>query len=301
MALRSFLPRFLPVTLALAAVGCGGSAWQREVIYSASGVTIYRERPKEGSDLPPPSFLHPVSVSPEVLEIALGRMGYQERPLFRSAKDLPLFLPQEAKELSLPLSLALRLVGPTERIRFLVTRSNWSAVFVGISGTSAVVFREREGTLDVAFDYVQEKLLGAENGDPAEVVYREEPTEIVGGRPLLPGPGMAIRALAEEPSPDSGEPRSVFPRWFEVSLTEVAAAVPVPPADASPPGEDPGRAAAGEAASGQMASEQKGDDSRYQELRARIETLKKLRADGSLSDAEYERALDRALSEVGKP
>jgi hypothetical protein len=331
--LRSFCARtgaLSPlVSFLVAACGCGGSAWQREVIYSASGVTIYREWPKDGGERKPPTFLHPVRVNPDLLEAAFSTMKYQERPLFRSVREVPLFVPEEARELSLPMSLALRSVGPTERLRFLVTRSNWSEMFVGTSGTSAVVFRDREGILDVAFDYVHEKLLGAENGDPAEVVYREEPTEVVSGHPLVPGPGLKIRALSPatsqgpsgaedqagaEGSAEEAEPELVFPRWFEVSLAEVAAARPAPAGGGTPGGGTPGGGTAGGGTAGGTAAGhgvprgsgpeeavKPRDDVRYKELRHRIETLKRLRADGALSEEEYERALESALSEVGKP
>jgi hypothetical protein len=311
--------------LLLLAGGCAASPWKREKIYAHSGFALYRERMEEEGKQVPLGHLHPIDLPADKVVLILYQLVFEEKPFLRKSRRTYIFdRVKEIPRMVEPLLVALRTITPDERLRFLLTRSNWNELLVGTTSTSGVLFSNAPGVLSLAFDRIQETGSMPDDGDPAKVVFRGDPTRLTEGSPVIPGPGMKTHR-----DPATGE---TFPRWVDIVLSEVQE-IPLPPAPPSEPVPAPtppidivvperpplegspevpspaarareadstGTApatAAGRTVEAESPAPAR-DDARYLRVRERIEGLKRLRADGALSEEEYRRELDEALSEL---
>jgi hypothetical protein len=272
---RAVLCCFLPLSL-----GCSASPWKREVIYSRSGVVLYREHQEKEGKKVPLGYRHPVDLPAEKAGLVLSRLVFQEKKLFGPPIKRYIFTPEEVLASVKPLTKELAGIPPDERLRFLITRSRWSELFTGVTGTSGVAFCTEEGILHLALDRIQEHVTGAEEGDPMQVVFRDEPTLILDAPPLVPAGGMALHV--------DGATGKTFPRWLEIKIAEIRPA-------ASPPEAKPQLPAAPAAEKAPEPSRSPEEEERYRRVRARLELLKRLRADGALSEEEYDKEKEKAL------
>lgn len=342
---QALAPALLLLGALLPALGCASSPWRREVIFKSAGIALYKEhRVEEGSEerRVPLGYAHPIDLPVEKAVILLSRLAYVEEHVFTKDRGAYVFDDErEIPKLAEPLSVAVRSLGPDERLRFFVARSSWSDMLKGTAATSGVLFSTVPGELDVALDWILERVSLPEEGRLEKMTFRLEPTEVTDASPLLPSEGLRAKV-----DPATGR---AYPRWVEARIDElkpfepVAAAAPLPtgappvaiPGIARPPlaGQGPSSAptwpaepaakpavarpaeppAATESAEVGEAKVQVsappkaspatapapagagGPDARYQHVRERVETLKRLRADGVLSEAEFQAELRRAL------
>ena len=236
-------------------------------------------------------YHHPVDLPVEKAGLILHHLVFREDHVFMPSINKYIFTPEEVLAAAKPLTQSLAQISADERLRFLITRSHWSEVFTGVSGTSGVIFSPEEGVLDVALDRIQEHVTGAEEGDPMQVSFREEPTRLLDASPLLPDSGMALHV-------DSATGKT-FPRWLEINIAAIrppvaSQAPPTRPAQSTEAAPAP---AAGKAPEPTRSAE---EEQRYQRLRERLELLKRLRADGALSEEDYEKEKEKALSGMKK-
>jgi hypothetical protein len=298
----------------LAAAGCG-SPWHREVTYSESGVTLYREYKVEQGRRVPLGYPHPFELPADKAVTMLSQLAFREDHVFKPSQQKYIFSPQEVAAFAPPLSAAVKQLAPDERLRFLIARSNWTDVILGSTGTSGVLFQARAGVVNIAFDRIQETIPGGEGGEPMKVPFKGDPTEITDADPIFPGSGMKMRF-----QPETGEP---YPRWVEVVLAEVIPAAPpavvagaAPATPAVAPGTPPAGAPAATTPAPAVAQEAKpaptasgtapppstgardpAAEARYQRVRERLEGLKRLKADGVLTEEEYRAEYEKALKE----
>ncbi|HVR74038.1 MAG TPA: hypothetical protein VMT52_06885 [Planctomycetota bacterium] len=315
----------LGASLLLLAAGCAASPWKREKIYARSGFVLYREHMEEDGKQVPLGHLHPIDLPADKAVLILYQLVFEERSLFKRSRRTYIFdRVKEIPRMVEPLLVALRTITPDERLRFLLTRSNWDDLLVGMTSTSGVIFSDAGGVLSLAFDRIQDRGSMPEDGDPAKVVFRGNPTQLNSGSPVIPGAGMKVHV-----DPATGE---TFPRWVDIVLADVEelplAPAPTPepkpevsppinivvperpPLEGSPEVASPAARARGAESSGATPSTSTGraleaeppaparDDARYLRVRERIEGLKRLRDDGALSEEEYRRELDKALAEL---
>ena len=270
----------------LAGAGCSSPRWRRDVIYTAGGVALYREFKLEEGARVPLDYKHPVTVPKETMAAMMARLTYEEGHLFRKSETLPVFKPEEVAAAAEPVSLALGAIAPDERLRFLVTHRRWLETLTGVHATTGVMFSTSEGILQVAFDNVRQSIGGADGGDPRDVSFTKEPTEMTDAAPVHPIFGSRHHVDAQT--------GSEHPRWLEVEIASVTKGPPpvaAAQAQASTPGAAPPAAQPG---TGSAPAES--DEARYQRLRARINDLKRLRAEGAITEEEYTRLLQGAIA-----
>jgi len=296
------MKRYAALALLLAGVapGCSSQPWRREVLYARDGVTLYREfKHDDTGGKVPLGFRHPFELPREKAAILFSQLVYKVNYLIKKDVDRNVFMPAEVEALGEPLSIATGALTPDDRLRFLVTRSNWTELVLGTTGTSGVIFSEDEGVVSVAFDIIEEKVSGAEEGDPKTVRFHIDPVEYDDADPVYPGEGMKIHVA---------EDGRKFPRWLDVRLADLKSRVaPVAAAPAGsaaapapatpPPGSNPSAAPAPAAAPAATASPEDAE-ARYRRVRERLSTLKRLRADGAITEEEYQKEYSKALSEL---
>jgi len=274
----------------LVASGCS-SNWKRELLYSKSGVALYREYEWDGQRKKPLDYRHPVLIDAQKTALIMNQLTWRSTYFldFKKPRDLQVFNPQEVGDTAKAMSLALGTIESNERLRFLVTRSNWSEAFLGTQATSGVMFCVKEGILEVAFDRIQDRLADGEGGDPMEITFHD-PLEITDADPILPAP-----AVTPHIDPLTGIDH---PRWVDVQLDQLRAVASTPPA--SPPAAGspaPATASTSPAVAPGSPQTAPGSDP-YQRVRDRIEGLKRLRADGAITEEEYTREFEKAISEL---
>jgi len=306
----------------LLAAGCASSPWQHQVIYNTPGVVLYRESKYVEGARVPLGFTHPVQVAPEKVALLMNQLAYRKDSLLRSQSDYIFTQPSIAASAE-PIALALGALDPDERLRFFFRRESWQEVLLGPHGTTGVMFCTAPGTLDVAFDRIDQRIQLPEGNEPAKVSFPNEPTEIVDDSPVLPAPGFETRT-----SPDG----QIFPRWLMVRLEDlkppapqpapqqapaprVQVAVPErPPLDgegtpAAPPAAPAAAAAAGAAAAKPAAATdpsatppaqapQQITEERYQKARQRLETLNRLRKEGVITEAQYQEEYVKVMADL---
>ena len=269
--------RWILPALCVLMAGCSSSPWTREFVYSASGVSLYHEYQETESGRVDLGYKHPIELSVKDAVLLLSQLVYKKAYLFKKPEKRYVFQPDEIRVFAPRLVLALKELAPDERLRFLVTRSNWSDVLIGTTGTSGVVFSKEENVINLAFDLVNDKFSGEDDGNPENVVFRLDPTAYRAGSPLVPRPGI-------RPHVDPKTGKSVD--------------------SAEPPTGEAGAGTASTTPAGAGATAVTGKESRtpeeekqYQDLRERIETLKRLRDDGVISEEEFKDSYEKAISE----
>ena len=295
------MKRYAAFALLLAGIasGCSSQPWRREVLYARDGVTLYREFKHDDSGAKVPlGFRHPFELPREKAAILFSQLVYKVNYLIKKDVDRIVFTPAEVEALGEPLSIATGALTPDDRLRFLVTRSNWTDLVVGTTGTSGVIFSEEEGVVSVAFDLIEEKVSGAEEGDPKTVRFHIDPVEYDDADPVYPAEGMRTHVA---------EDGRKFPRWLEVRLADLksrvapvaaaAGSAAAPPPTTASPGGNPSSEPAPAAAPASMASPED-VEARYRRVRERLSTLKRLRADGAITEEEYQKEYSKALSEL---
>lgn len=289
--------------------GCSSNAWKKEVISANAGVVIYREHLENESGQVALGYKHPFDAPRGKMLYLLSQLGFEERYFLglKSPKNRFVFYPDQASALVEPLCRALATAKPDERIRFLVTESNWSNAFLGAEGTSGVAFSRQAGILEIALDRIQEKLSSDQVGDPATVVFRIDPTTYEGADPLVLPAGTTVQV--------DPETKEMFPRWFRVDFAMIvppaaptAVAAPgLPGSGAQPPATPPTAAtapAAGATPPATTPAAQPGTaasaeaEARYRSLRDQLETLKRLRTDGVLTEEQYTKAYEKVMAEM---
>jgi hypothetical protein len=272
----------LPFTLLLAC-GCA-SPWKRESVYARDGVFLYREHEEADGQRRAKNFAHPIDLPARKAELRLSRLVFVSKPLIKDPVNTYVFTPGEATKLAESASVHLKALSPDERLRFLTTRSAWSDLLTGTSGNSGVVFRTQDGTLHIAFDAIDQGVDDGGGGKAEDVSFPDDPTEYRNAYPLLPFAGSKLHLDVE-----SGR---VHPRWLEVNFAALEEArAPPKVAEASAPAPPPVAPAPPPTAAGRPpeapAARTPQDEARYQELRKKLETLKRLRDDGAVSEQEY--------------
>jgi hypothetical protein len=278
----------------LAVSGCAGSPWTREVSFVSAGVVLYKERKFEDGTQVPLGYAQPVKLPTEKLLDLFRSLVFEQHSLLHSPKDASLFTEEEATRLAEPMSAAIASIGPDERLRFLVTRSNWSAVVFGMDATSGVIFSTAPGTLQLAFDHIQERISGGDGGDPALVVFRLDPTEMEDVYPILAPTGTKVHVAQDG---------RVFPRWLEVDLARVVSRPAPKAADSaggvsSAPGATPGPATQSPTGVDSAPGPSPAAEGAYAKLRDRLQWLKRLRSDGALTEEEYTKEYEATLKEL---
>jgi hypothetical protein len=262
----------------LEAPGCASrTIWKRETIIGRDGVFLYREHVELEGERRPQGFLHPIDLDAAQVAAILERLVHFRKPVFKDPVETTVFTQRQVAELAEPLAEALALIGPDERLRFLVTRSSLASLFEGTTGTSGVIFRTPDGLLHVAFDAIDQGVHDSSGGRPEDVYFPVEPTAPSRAYPLVPFPGSWRRQ-----DPETGE---LHPRWLEIDL----AALAMPPEPAA-------SAQTAEAAAPAEGVSEK--EARYRELRRKLENLKRLKEDGVLSEEEYAREHERLMKEL---
>lgn len=245
---------------------CESTRWKRNLVYSRSPVAVYVEREEREGKTVPHGYAHPAEIPAHALGGYLKTLRFRPRGLFKRGDEGPVFEEPEVDALAQPLADALKEVGPDERVRFLVGRTKWRPLFLGPKGTSAVVFLDAPGRLNLAFDLLQDTL-PEETGDPRAMVFRGDPVTITAKTPdLLPPDGSALRGGAPE--------GRVHPRWIVAD----ASRLPVPPPREEPP------------IPGQPAGSPGGLDAETEAIRRRLGVLDDLHRKGAISAEERDKA-----------
>lgn len=298
------LSRILPLVMLLAstaAFGCSASPWKRTVLRTAPGIFIYSERKVEGDDPARRDYRHPVRISPAHIEELLARLVYEDKPLFSAPVLTRVFLDDERTRLAPLLADSLGRLDGGERLRFLVTRESLTDYFAGVHGVSGVMFQTTGPVLHIAFDAIDEVIYDGEGGRPDEVRFPLDPTEEAFEYGLLPPPGARLHV-----DEGTGEVRK---RWLEIDRATLAAspAEPVGPAEpaasaegaeaADPEGPTEGETvAAGATGAAAASADPEPADPAYERLKQQVERLRRLRADGLLTDEEFESQLGDLLA-----
>jgi hypothetical protein len=310
--------------LALSAAGCASSPWRHTVISTEGRIILYREHKEVDGAKQPLGHAHPAEVPARDIEALLSRLVYERQRWFADPQNLPVFTPEEAARFAGPVSKALAALSPDERLRFLVPDNDFSNVIFGATGTTGVIFCSSPQALDIAFDRIHEPIDDGPGGRPEEVYFAGDPLEITDAPAVFPIEGSRRRR--------GGEPVEDYPRWLVVDRAALAALPASPETSTSGaevagagaaqkppivPGAGPDPAAARAAASARAANETAaapqpppgerapapaagGGDAgaRYEEVRRKIENLKRLHADGVITDAEYREQFEALMKEL---
>lgn len=209
---------FLLAGMTVLVTACRTNPWRKtEVLHSDSGVAIYREALyDESGEAVSVGYVHPVKVEQGSLGALLASLGYtQDRAVLGDRKG-QLFSPDEVERLAGPLAAALARIGPDERVRFLVSStSRYLIAGESLDGTSAVVFSNEPGRLEIAFDLIKERLSSVDYGDPRTARFYGRPTELR---------ESAYRIVAPEIVTHHRDPeaQTAFPLWISVDEAAMA-------------------------------------------------------------------------------
>jgi hypothetical protein len=94
----------------------------------------------------------------------------------------------------------------------------------------------------------------------------------------------------------------IYSRWLEITLADIQLLSESRAEGEKSPGSEESKP---EPANAQVSpptpgKETPGDEARYRDIRTRVETLKRLRSDGVISETEYQEQLEKVISETSE-
>jgi hypothetical protein len=217
----------------------------------------------------PLGYDHPIEVSVDQVTSVFGQLKYEQRSALGKTKIRRVFTAREVVALTEPIVHALKTLSPDERLRFLLARSTKSAFSTSLQGTSGVIFKSAADRVSLAFDVINGSLPTPKQGKPDNMKFSDDPTLITDASPLLPFPGTDIHSDSE-----SGV---IYPRWLEIELNTID--VVTPPQPAPPP-------------------EETTASPKEDRIRERIQSLKRLRDDGTLTQEQFDAAVQETVGEL---
>jgi len=267
------------------AAGCQSVAWKQTLIHTEHPVAIYLDREVKEGQVVPQGYSHPAEIPPDRLRGLLGDLRYRDARLFRKDQVVPVFNEKALEAMLEPLSAGLRRANPDERVRFLVSSTEWTFFATRAKGTSGVVFLSAPDQLNVAFDLIDEPLPD-DNGNPRAMWFPSDPTLIVGKTPdIQVPPGAALRP--------GDAPGQLHPRWLVVNPAQLAAvpraATPAQPAPATAPPPVAGSGAAPQPAAA-AAKPEWAVDKEAEVIRRKLDVLDQLLRAGTITPEEHEKS-----------
>jgi hypothetical protein len=285
---------------------CSSSPWKRPAppLYQVPGLVLYREHEERDGQQVPLGYKHPIGVTPEKVALLLSQLVFRDDFLLTS-KETYVLTKEEIGKIAEPLSEALKVVTPDERLRFLVLHDMWQEVILGNYGTTGVIFSTQDGVVNIAFDAIRQRVSVPDGGEPMKVTFSGEPTEITGKSPILPAAGMKIHM-----GPDGTQ----YTRWIEVTLADVKPLPPpalaektsppappvtvvVPDRPPLPGSPEPAPATAAPPAAS-TAPKSSPEEDRYQRARKKLESLNRLRKDGAITEEQFQSEYAKAMAEL---
>jgi hypothetical protein len=236
-------------------------------------VFLYREYQETDGKSAPLGYDHPIELSVDQVVSLLCQLKYEKRFVFRKVKIRRVFSAANAARLAEPMVHALKTLSPDERLRFLLARSTGSAFFTSLQGSSGVIFKSGADRVSIAFDVINESLPTPEGGNSSNIEFPDDPTQITDASPLQPFPGATHHSDSQR--------GVVYPRWLEMEMNLIPLVAPPQP-QTKRPSEEP-------SASPEVDLDR---------MRNRLQNLKRLRNDGTLTQKQYDKAVQEALGEL---
>jgi len=300
---------FLAAALAAVATGCLGPHWvESDPLYEDGFTAVHIEtRTHKGAEVDQ-GYAHPAKVSVEWLHPFLASIAYDEPRLIGSVEGKPVFDRDAARILATGISGALATAKPSQRVRFSTIRRETNLlIFRSRRISSGVAFVQPEGTINVAFDRVD----NPEERENPGADYRGDPTlsELAYSR-LVPPPGGRLH---RDPARDREHGL-----WVEGDLsTAPIVLAPVPkeeekeeekkqPAEGKPQApavvapKSSTEVPSAKPAEGLPAKEPARDtfDEKLWEVRVKLKHLKELREKGLISEEDYLKAREELLDSL---
>ncbi len=205
------------VLLPLVLGSCVGVRWRQTGLeYNENGVAIWRESQfDEESRVLPQGNEHPVDDIPATqIGALLHGLTYEHERLIRSDETGPVFLAREVARIAGPLAEVLSKLGPDERARFMLCRTEKELfIFESRVCTSGVAFR-KGGVFELAFDSIRDEP-DDEAGDPRSLRFYTNPTAITNSSyRVIPPPKVHNH--------HNRETQQEYPLWVSASGTVLA-------------------------------------------------------------------------------
>jgi hypothetical protein len=270
----------LSLTLIASVLSAGAFTACGSLPSAASDVVRYEHKLREGFvrveriERNAPLNDHPAMIAADALRAALASVQVSGIQL---GGDIPVFDDKELSDIARPLATALNKAAPAEDVTFAVLGKH--GLFGDRSPTTATTGRVfvRGGQLNVVLGVVQTR-------------YQD-----VNQPPIALTPGQRAGRVETVWRASSAAARKVAQRddWLQFDLAglgELAAAAQTgrAPAGATPGSTPtPATAPAAAAAPGTAAAPAASEDARYQEIKSKLRTLDRLRADGVITEEEY--------------
>ena len=278
--------RILSATLCLSALATFATScstpWQREPVSKVDNVILYRECRVEKDQQVELNFKHPVDVSKQKMALILSRLIHEYKPWLKSSQSRYVFTPKEVEKSSEKFAEFLGNLQPNERLRFLVSRSQWGGAISGIRATSGVFFVEREGILNVAFDRIVEAISVPQGGKPEDIPFPDDPIEYHGAGRLIPTARWSKMRVDEDGTQHSA--------WLEIDLDKVKPGK-------QPKEPDPAVSEATAAHPAAPPAPPAKPEDPYQKLKKKLETIKRLREEGVITQEQYDAQFQSIMSE----
>ncbi|HAK96214.1 MAG TPA: hypothetical protein DCM87_14795 [Planctomycetes bacterium] len=278
--MRTRMCMCIPAALAVLLCGCFGTSWRRSVgVLKDMNTEVELERMFEAGAPKDAGFAHPADIPTEHLAAFVRLLTYAQPKLIGETEYVPLVAEPHVAKLSVAIAEGLARAGPAERVRFSVVNTRFQLGFLPKPRTTrGVAFLKPQGTLNLAFDLVDEN---TETDMPGEHYLDDwgDPTRRTITRATLRLPEHAARYRDGD--------GDVHPLWVIVPVEALAAAVPPdappetePAPDAAGPGQMP--AAASPEGAPDAAGRLTGD-----EAMQLLKSLDELKRRGMLSEEEY--------------
>ena len=292
--------------IALFTAGCGSGGWKDSAVAKDDGVIVRLEQQMKSGQVVDQNYRHPADIDPFTLSWLLEDLRYMPKPvLIGGTEETPVFQQQEIDRLAPALSKALQEASSSQRVHFTSYNKSVELLFEKQRKTEGVMFLDSEGTLHIAFAWINEILdVDGEPRNPRSsrkfdvLTLDDTETRVVGGKPYMrpyrfeDGKTAPMRLVV-----NLGHLRAAVARNINQSgggqYAAPQQASPARPAPASQPAvEQPAQAAPAPAA------QSVDPETQRKNVRSHLEYLKELYDEGLITEEEYGQQRKKALESL---
>lgn len=295
------MKRFAPIAMiimmfafAAGLSACATGRWEsRELVNQRYVKTSLEQRVEEGKVIDQ-GFKHPAKLDPIEIEAFMGGLYYPEAArLYGAPREEPVFQFEEITRLAPALAGALAEANPNERVHFISINKGQGLIFKDRRQTEGVTFVDARGRLNMAFSAINEVVEPGERTSAGGDTGRNPLTIENSDTPVITKKPFIAHVQSES---------GTFPMWVTADPEALRAAAKeqtapeVVPSPITGDGKNSGVSAPRETTSPSPAVPS--NAAPEEQLRAKLQYLKKLHDEGLINKTEYEAKKRELLEQI---
>lgn len=298
--------------IALFAAGCGSGGWKDSAVAKDDGIVVRLEQQMKDDKVVDQNYQHPAEIDQFTMSWLLDDLRYIPKPvLIGGSSETQIFQQYEIDRLAPALSEALQMADSGQRVHFTSYNRAVDLIFEKPRKTEGVMFVNSDGTLHIAFSWIN--VLLDMDGNPQSqragrkfdvLTLKDTETRVVAGKPYMrlyrfeDGKTSPMRLVVNTDHLRAGVSREV--QQQQTGYQPAPQARPSNAAQAPEPAVEQQQSLRPrqQQATPESAAPVADLETRRKEVRIHLEYLKGLYEEGLITETEYDQQRKQALESL---